>query len=116
MKIKELQKKYPEFIYENFQYEFKGGALSANFKFRIPPSIEFNPSITIKNVDRGQAAKIGTKNLQNLIFHLGLAEMPTYWKTVCAPKIIIRAGYLDKNQIKFWQNLFLNGMGQFFLK
>jgi len=116
MKIKELQKKYPEFIYENFQYEFKGGALSANFKFRIPPSIEFNPSITIKNVDRGQAAKIGTKNLQNLIFHLGLAEMPTYWKTVCAPKIIIRAGYLDKNQIKFWSEFIFKWNGPVFFE
>lgn len=116
MKIKESQKKYPEFIYESFQYEFRGNNLAINFKFKILPAIEFNPSIVIKNVDRKQAEKIGKENLQNLIFHLGLAEMPTYWKTVCAPKIVIGAGYLNKNQIKFWQNLFLNGMGQFFFE
>jgi len=42
--------------------------------------------------------------------------MPTYWKTVCAPKIIIRAGYLDKNQIKFWSEFIFKWNGPVFFE
>ena len=59
---------------------------------------------------------IDTKNLDNLIFHLGMAEIPTYWKTTCSPEIIIKAGGLEKSQITWWHNLLIKGMGEFFFK
>lgn len=57
---------------------------------------------------------IGDRVLNNLIFHLGLMEIPSYWKTVCSPEIEIEAGYLNKEQINWWKKLIINGMGQFF--
>jgi hypothetical protein len=44
---------------------------------------------------------------------MGLAEIPSYWKAACPPTIAVEAGYLDKTQIAFWQDLIFN-MGQFF--
>jgi hypothetical protein len=41
-------------------------------------------------------------------------EIPSYWKATCSPVIEIRAGYLDKKQIGWWQDLIINGLGQFF--
>ncbi|MFH1564819.1 MAG: hypothetical protein ABIC82_03140, partial [bacterium] len=58
--------------------------------------------------------KIGDQALNNFIFHLGLIEIPSYWKTTCSPKIIIKAGFLDKTQATWWHKLIINGMGQFF--
>jgi len=52
--------------------------------------------------------------IDNLVFHLGLMEIPSYWKATCSPKIVIEAGFLNKDQIKWWKNLIINGMGQFF--
>ena len=41
-------------------------------------------------------------------------EIPSYWKATCSPEIIIKAGSLDKEQIDWWKDLIINGMGQFF--
>lgn len=113
MEWKKLQKKYPEFIYEKYEWNIAAGSLAAVFWFKMG-GIEFNPKIIIRAINENQIKKIGKPATDNFIFHLGLAEIPSYWKTACSPAIIIKAGYLEKNQIKFWQNLFLNGMGQFF--
>ncbi len=48
------------------------------------------------------------------IFHLGIAEMFSYWKLFCSPEIEIRAGYLTPSQVAFWHKLTLKGMGQYF--
>jgi len=114
MKLKQLQKKYPEFVYRSFRYKLENGNVAASFEFKIPPDLKFKPQIIFKNVSQQQIKKIGEPQIKNLIFHLGLAEIPTYWKATCSPEIIIKAGYLDDAQIKFWQDLFINGMGQFF--
>ncbi len=100
--------------------------------------IHFQPKIVIKNIDKKRLAEIGPpasatparsdaatsgkpkalragdRVLDNLVFHLGLMEIPSYWKTTCSPEIEIKAGYLDKQQIKWWKDFILNGMGQFF--
>jgi len=82
--------------------------LEVFFDFKIEPDIRFKPKLVIKNIP----GKVN--NLENLIFHLGLMEIPTYWKTTCSPEIIIRAGFLNKKQINWWKNLIVKGMGQFF--
>ena len=113
MKLKQLQKKYPEFLYEKYDYKIKGKDLEISFTFKIGLDIKFNPKIIIKDIDKKRLELIG-KKIENLIFHLGLIEMISYWKATCSPEIIIKAGYLDKNQIKWWQDLIFNGMGEFF--
>ncbi|MBI2450675.1 MAG: hypothetical protein HYV47_04050 [Candidatus Nealsonbacteria bacterium] len=113
MKSKILRKKYPRFIYRNYGYEIKGGDLKISFFFEIPPGISFRPQIIIKKLSRTHL--VPTRNvLDNLIFHVGLIEMLSYWKATCSPKIIIEAGYLNKEQISWWKNLIIKGMGQFF--
>jgi hypothetical protein len=42
--------------------------------------------------------------------------MISYWKATCSPTIEIQAGYLNKHQIRWWQDLIMKGMGQFFFE
>ncbi len=113
MKLKTLRKKYPKFIYRNYNYKISAGNLKISFLFEIPPNITFRPAITIKNLSR--TFLVGTRSvLDNLVFHIGLMEMLSYWKTTCSPEIVIEAGYLDEEQIRWWKNLIIRGMGQFF--
>ena len=113
-KIKELRKKYPKFIYQGYFYKISKNNLEIFFDFEIPPDIKFKPKIVIKNVKEKQLGKIEKNALNNFIFHIGLIEIPSYWKATCSPKIEIKAGYLDKEQIKWWKDLIIKGMGQFF--
>ena len=112
MGFKKLRKKYPQFIYENYSWKLSKD-LNIVFDFRIEPDIRFGTKVSIKNI--GQAgAQVDKQVIDNLVFHLGLVEMFSYWKATCSPEIIIKPGCLNKEQIKWWKNLIINGMGQFF--
>ncbi len=53
-------------------------------------------------------------DVKNLAFYIGLVEMLSYWKLTASPEIIIQAGDLNQNQLKFWQDLLLNGLSEYF--
>src|SRR3989344_5886584 len=109
-----LRKKHPKFIYRNFAINRGGNSLKVRFNFHLEPDLDFHPEISILNIPEPRLGKIGGRALQNFAFHCGLSEMTSYWKTTCSPEIVIEAGYLNKEQIKWWRKLILNGMGQFF--
>jgi len=111
-KVTALRKKYPEFVYKGYSYRVKNKDLQVFFDFRAG-GLTFQPKVEILNgADAAQALPIPVLN--NLIFHLGLAEMPSYWKATASPKIIVEANYLNKSQITWWHDLFMRGMGQYF--
>lgn len=114
MVLKSLRKKYPEFVYEKYSYKLTKKNLEIFFDFKIEPKIKFNPKIIIESINEKDISRVGENILNNFIFHLGLIEIPSYWKVACSPEIIIRAGYLNKEQIKWWKRLLIRGMGQFF--
>jgi len=114
MKYKDLRKKYPKFIYEKYSYEISGNNLEIFFDFRVEPDISFKPRVTIENIDKSQMEKVEDMALNNLIFNLGLMEIPSYWKATCSPEIEILAGPLNGEQIDWWKDLIMSGMGQFF--
>jgi len=128
MKLNFLRKKYPKFIYEKYSYKIsgrprtrtsgsvRGTNLEIVFDFRVPPDIFFQPKIIIENVSPELVERVGDRELNNLIFHLGLMEIPSYWKTTCSPEIEIRAGSLNQEQINWWKDLIIKGMGQFFFE
>ncbi len=114
MNVENLRKKYPTFIYKNFFLRQNGRDLEISFNFQIPPDIEFNPKVVIKSLPEGRLEQVPQGVLNNLAFHMGLAEIASYWKTMCSPRIIIEAGKLDDYQISWWSKLLTEGMGQFF--
>lgn len=111
MGFKELRNKHPEFIYHGFEIVEEAKNLRIFFDFEIPPDIKFKPEIILPNISLN-------KNIDNLIFNLGMVEMLSYWKATCSPRIIIKAGPpaggLNQEQIKFWKKLLIKGMGEFF--
>ena len=113
-KVKKLQKKYPEFIYQDYAYRFKDADLQIWLYFLIKPDLRFKTEIIIKNIALKRFQIINKSDLENLIFHLGLIEMLNYWKLTCSPVINIKAGSLDNAQKNFLKKLIINGMGQYF--
>jgi hypothetical protein len=117
-----FRRKYPKFIYRNYAYKISGRNLEIFFDFALRgfeqkggfSDIKFRPKIVIKNIDRKRLAGTGERALDNLVFHLGLMEIPSYWKATCSPEIEIRAGFLNPEQIKWWKDTIIRGMGQFF--
>lgn len=113
-RVEVFRRKHPRFVYKSFKLVHKRNALTITFKFFIEPNIDFLPSLTIRNVSSSAISRVGEEALQNFAFHLGMAEIPSYWKATCSPQIIIEAAKLNEKQIRWWRDLFLRGMGQFF--
>ena len=113
MTAEELRKKHPVFTYESFSYRFAGNNFVMSFVFRVKPDIQFTPRVVIKNAGKGRVETIPLEILDNLVFHIGLAEIPSYWKAALSPTIEIAAGVLAKPQIVFWQDLLWNGLSEF---
>ncbi|XOA43117.1 MAG: hypothetical protein ACKKMO_01420 [Candidatus Nealsonbacteria bacterium] len=114
MKAKFLRKKYPKFIYKDYSYKISKKSFEIFFDFKIEPNFIFKPKLVIENINKSRIKKIKKEVLNNLVFHLGLIELLSYWKVTCSPKIEIRKHSLNKKQIKWWKDLIINGMGQFF--
>ena len=114
MNIEDIRKKHPEFIYERVQIERLDDTLKITFYFLLEPDIEFRPEIVIGSINQSKFDSLRPELLELLFFNLGLVEMLSYWKAACSPKIVVRAGHLDSEQIKWWEDLLLHGMGEFF--
>jgi len=112
MAYQKLRQKYPKFIYEKYEYKFKGNNLEIKYFFSISEH-KFVHHIQIQD----SRFKIH-ESIENLIFNLGLSLIPSYWKTTCSPTIQLSTVHsqLSTKQLEFWHKLFLNGMGEYFYK
>jgi len=109
MLLPELREKHHRFIYDAYHINQRADKLRIRFNFVLDPDIVFTPEITIP-----QNRSLEQKELENFVFHLGLIEMLSYWKAACPQEIKIEAGHLTEDQIKWWHDLFIHGLGEFF--
>lgn len=107
MTFEEARQKHQQFIYEGFEILKGKDRLKIYFNFGISPDIKFRPEIALPISAQQQ-------NLDNLVFNLGMVELISYWKAACPAEIVIKAGFLDEQQIKFWKKLLVKGLGEFF--
>jgi len=114
MTFAELRIKHSRFIYQSFSWSHTNELLVIEFKFLLEPDIPFTAQLTIDSIKAEMIQNIGRKQLDNLIFHLGLIELFSYWKIAAPQQIIIEAGQLDSDQLAWWKTLLLRGMGEFF--
>lgn len=112
--LEQLREQHPRFIYWRYESEYVGGNLYLRWQFETAPNITFTPRVVIENLPEDAWEGCPQEIRDNLVFHLGLAEMPSYWKAACSPEIIVAAGPLSREQIAWWHDLFINGMGEFF--
>lgn len=111
--FKQYRQMYKEFYYNSYLIEEKEDAIHIQYEFEIPGLVKFNPKLRIlkKNL---KFKDIETKYVQNMVFHIGLIELISYWKSTCSPKVVIKCGYLNEEQIKWWKKLYFYGLGELF--
>lgn len=113
MKYEELKEKYPRFIYRSYDVEESDEEMILRFNFEIEGLASFHPETRIaKKYIINES--IDKKFLNDLVFHIGLIEMISYYKATVSKEIIIEAGHLEEKQIEFIKKLIFNGLGEFF--
>lgn len=109
MTFNELRQKYPVFEYKSFSHKIVDGNLVCSWEM-LAGDLKYNPMLTIHHCPEN----FDKSGLDNLVFHLGIADMFSYWKPTCSPLIRISAGHLNSDQIAWWHDLLIKGMGQYF--
>lgn len=117
-----LRRKYTELCYESYTSQLRPEELELSFVYRLiaadGESIAFTHIIRYQLVEQGKPVPLPQvaerlKELENLIFQIGLAETINYWKLACPPKLRIACGRLNQAEVAFWQKLYYNGLGEF---
>ena len=111
-KFLELRKNYPTIIYEKYDVEENNEELLITYYFNIPTLTIFKPTLRISKQNIINT-NINIKYRDYLIFHIGLIELISYFKCTCSKNVVIEAGYIDENQIKWFKKLFYYGLGEF---
>ena len=111
MALADLRKKHPVIHYRSFSISSQTGNLCLRYDFLLEPDIEFHPEVVVPFTRVPQAEVV-----DRLAFHLGLVELISYWKAACPPKVVIKAGSLSSDQLAWWRDLFIHGLGEFFFK
>ncbi len=113
LKFKELREKYKEFIFESYNISEDSDSIMLEYVFKIPDCATFNPKIKIlkKNM---KLKNIDSEKVKNMVFHIGLIELISYWKCTCSPKVIIKCGRLNENQKNWFKKLYFYGLGELF--
>ena len=111
-KFLKFRRDYKNFIYEKYEIIETKDNYEIIYYFNIPNLKEFTPKIIIEknnliNTD------INEYFLEYLVFNIGLVEIISYVKCTCSKNIIIKCGYLDEYQIKWFKKLYYNGLGEF---
>lgn len=111
-KYNSYRKTYLNFIYKSYEIEENDTEFKVTYFFEIENLKEFHPILTFNKSSLN--SNIDKSFLNYLIFHVGLVELISYWKASCSPNVIIKAGYINKEQIEWFKKLYYYGLGEFF--
>ena len=110
MEFKELREKFKEFIFDKYEIEEDEEYLNIYYYFEIPGLTSFRPRMSIpKKVIKNEVNDFA----KYIIFNIGMVELISYWKCCCPKKVIIKAGYVDEEQIAWFKKLYYYGLGEF---
>jgi len=112
-KFEQLRHQYPVFTYEDFSWSYKGEKLILKFHFILGNSYDFLPELTI-DLKSWPVNLPDDEIMDNLVFHIGMAELVSYWKAACSPVILIKPYRLKPVQTRWWKKLYYQGLGEFF--
>ena len=119
-KFDSLRKTFESFCYENFHYSVENGDFFAEFDFILTNShaetaeIDFHPCFRIPARPFYHWESIPKPLLDNIVFHIGMIELVSYWKIACPKKVVVKPFALDEEQVRWWKKLYFNGLGEFF--
>ena len=109
-----LRKEYPIFVFENYSVSTYSNVLKIEFEFSISNKIHFYPELTFPIRDINLRNRLSEIDIRNLVFHIGMIELISYWKATCSPLILVKPHLINSEQILWWKKIYFEGLGEFF--
>ena len=110
----ELRKEYSKFVYKSYDISVVDGNIILLYRYSIfgKRDLNFIHTLTFEKSEHFEFNALDEK-FQNLVFHIGIAELISYYKITCAPIIEIEAGFIEDVQCAWFSKLFFKGLGEF---
>src|SRR5574344_1290017 len=113
-KFVSLRAQYPLFVYEDYSYSMNEDKTRLEIKFNFSASEhKFTPTIKLA-INSLFTNEDFEKQIDAIVFNMGMIELISYWKCVASPNVQILCGSLTEQQISFWKKLYFNGLGEYF--
>jgi len=113
-----LRLSHPFMEYVGYEAIVDQVGLHVSYEFNLADKYTFRPSFKIPrkpflhNFPNAEIVK--SPLFDNLLFHIGLIELISYWKAACPPKVIIKGHKLTEQQVLFLKTVYYQGLGEFF--
>lgn len=114
-KYLEYRKKYPVFYYESYDIDQQEDKVVISYHFKIDGLSEFSPKWSF-NLPENSNFDTNDEVIRNIVFNIGMVEVISYLKATCSPKLVVKCGYLNSDQIAFYKKLYFNGLGELFYR
>ena len=115
VEFKKYREMYQEFWYRSYSVHEDEKAIYLEYEFEIPNLTKFYPKLQIDK-KKLPLKSLNTAQVKNMVFHIGMVELISYWKCTCSPKVVIQCGYLSQEQIGWWKKLYFYGLGELFYR
>ena len=112
MDFNTLRKEYSKFIYNDYKITEDNEKIYVEYDFEIEGLSKFNPRIEILK-KKFKVKDINSASIKNIVFNLGMVEAISYFKATCSKRFIIKCGFLNDEQKKWFRKLFFLGLGEF---
>lgn len=113
-KFLKLREQFPFMVFQSYHFSLDDDAIRVKFNFNLADKYVFQPSLTIPYRTCYDWKSVPSALIENLIFHIGMVEAISYWKTACSPVFIVDAAPLSMEQTAFWKKIYFHGLGEFF--
>ena len=110
----ELRKEYDKFVYKSYDISEDDEKITLLYRYSIvgKNDLNFLHTLVFEKNEHFEFS-VNEKRFENLVFHIGIAELISYYKITCAPVIEIEAGYIEDEQCAWFGKLFFKGLGEF---
>jgi len=106
-------KPYKTFIFDSYAFDRENAEIT--LRYTLDDEVEFIEKISLPR--RGiHVRNLPHGLLDRALFALHLIGGISYYKTCCPKEIVIRSGALTEKQARFWNEVYENGLGEFFYK
>ncbi|WP_148218499.1 hypothetical protein [Sulfurimonas autotrophica] len=111
-KFQELRKKSNTFIYKSYEIIDNEEKVILKFHYQLDEEGEITDFFHQLSLDKNE--KISTDfAMENIVFHIGMAEAISYYKIAVPKEFVIECGTLNEAQKLWFAKLYFNGLGEF---
>ena len=112
-KFDKLREEFPFLEYTGYEVSIDQAGLHVKYGFNLAGKYSFHPGFSIPRkrfLDKFPTMEsIASPIFQNILFHIGLIELVSYWKAACPKEVIICDQNLSAQQVGWWKNVFYQG-------